>query len=237
MMMLHSNESHFSSSDYLMKIYSRLHERYGAQYWWPAEGPFEVVIGAILTQGTSWHGANKALLNLKSKGVLNPVALNGIDMMELASLIRPSVYYRAKADKISSFLQYLWENYDGNLQRMLDRQIHDLREELLSIYGIGEETADDIILYAAGKPIFVVDTYTKRILARVGVGPCSGTYKHLQQWLMENLPRDVDLFNDYHALLDQHGSTTCLKNAPDCAGCCLRDICDVGSQYERHMRA
>ena len=101
MMMLHSNESHFSSSDYLMKIYSRLHERYGAQYWWPAEGPFEVVIGAILTQGTSWHGANKALLNLKSKGVLNPVALNGIDMMELASLIRPSVYYWKSIAKVS----------------------------------------------------------------------------------------------------------------------------------------
>ena len=151
----------------LMDVYHRLYQRYGPQHWWPGDGAFEVIIGAILTQSASWTNVDKALDNLKAQGLLEPAALRAVPLDELASLIRPSVYFNAKALKIKAFVEYLGERYNDDLEALFQRDVHILRPELLSIYGIGEETADDILLYAAGKPVFVMDAYTRRILDRL----------------------------------------------------------------------
>ena len=211
----------------LLDIYGRLYSRYGPQYWWPGDGAFEVIIGAILTQAASWDNVDKALANLKAQGLLEPAALRAVDQEELAGLIRPSVYFNAKAQKVKAFIQHLGEHYNDDLGALLEKDAHHLRQELLSIYGIGEETADDIVLYAANKPIFVIDAYTRRILGRLGLDPTRDTYGSYQAIFMENLSHDANLFNEYHALLDRHGLETCRKGRPACAGCCLLDICPL----------
>ena len=214
----------------LLDIYGRLYSRYGPQHWWPGDSAFEVIIGAILTQAASWDNVDKALANLKAQGLLEPAALRAVDQGELADLLRPSVYFNAKARKVKAFVQHLGEHYDDDLEALLDKDAHHLRQELLSIYGIGEETADDIVLYAANKPIFVIDAYTRRILSRLGLEPDRDTYGSYQSIFMDNLPRDADLFNEYHALLDHHAAETCRKRKPACAGCCLLDICPAGAR-------
>ena len=214
----------------LLDIYKRLFRRYGPQHWWPGDGAFEVIIGAILTQAASWEGVDKALANLKARGLLEPAALRTVDQQELADLIKPSVYFNVKTQKIKAFVHHLWEHYNGNLEAMLDMDAHHLRGELMSIYGIGEETADDIVLYAANKPMFVIDSYTRRILGRLGLSPTRDTYASYQAIFMDNLPHDANLFNEYHALLDQHGSETCRKSTPACGECCLLDICPTGAR-------
>ena len=213
----------------LMNVFGRLYSRYGPQHWWPGDGAFEVIIGAILTQGTSWTNVDKALVNLKAKAILEPAALRNVEDGELGNLIKPSVYFNAKTKKVKAFSQHLGDIYGDNLKFLLEKDSYDLRQELLSIYGIGEETADDIILYAARKPVFVIDTYTRRILDRLDIGPTADTYASYQAVFMDNLPHDVDLFNEYHALLDRHGSETCFRRRPDCSGCCLLDICPTGA--------
>ncbi|MDP6494306.1 MAG: hypothetical protein QGI09_02530 [Dehalococcoidia bacterium] len=213
----------------LLDIYDWLLRRYGPQYWWPGDGAFEVIVGAILTQATSWGGVDKALINLKVRGLLEPAALRIVDQEELASLIKPSVYFNVKAQKLKAFVQYLWEHYNDDLGALLKRESHQLRQELLSVYGIGEETADDILLYAAGKPIFVIDAYTRRILSRLGFASTQDTYGSYQTIFMNNLPHDTSLFNEYHALLDRHAAETCLKKKPVCGECCLLDICPTGA--------
>lgn len=219
---------HTSLEKKLMNVFGRLYSRYGPQYWWPGDGAFEVIIGAILTQGTSWTNVDKALVNLKAKAVLEPSALRNVEDRELASLIKPSVYFNSKTKKLKAFSKHLGDIYSDNLEFLLEKDSHDLRQELLSVYGIGEETADDIILYAAHKPIFVVDTYTRRILERLDISPSSNTYASYQAIFMDNLPHDVGLFNEYHALLDKHGSETCLRRKPRCHECCLLEICPNG---------
>jgi len=214
----------------LLDIYDRLYIRYGPQHWWPADDAFEVIIGAILTQAASWDNVDKALVNLKAQGLLNPTALWAVDEGQLASLIRPSVYFNAKAQKIKAFVQHLREHYNDDMRSLLEKDADDLRQELLFIYGIGEETADDIVLYAAHKPIFVIDAYTRRILGRLGLEPARDTYGSYQAIFMENLSHDTELFNEYHALLDRHGGETCRKSKPACARCCLLDICPTGAQ-------
>ena len=214
----------------LLEIYDRLYSRYGPQHWWPGDGAFEVIIGAILTQAASWDGVDKALANLKAHGLLEPAALRAVDQEELAELIRPSVYFNAKAQKVKAFVQHLGEHYDDDLAVMLEKDAYLLRQELQSIYGIGEETADDIVLYAAHKPVFVIDAYTRRILSRLGIDPNRDTYGSYQAIFMENLSHDAKLFNEYHALLDHHAAETCRKGKPACAGCCLLDICLTGAR-------
>lgn len=213
----------------LPDIYKRLIRRYGPQHWWPGNGAFEVIVGAILTQATSWNGVDKAIANLKATGLLEPAALRTVSQEELAGLIRPSVYFNAKAQKLKAFVQHLWEHYDDDLEALLKRDANQLRHELLSIYGIGEETADDIVLYAARKPIFVIDAYTRRILGRLGLVPARETYGSYQAIFMDNLPHNADMFNEFHALLDQHAAETCRKNRPSCGECCLLDICPTGA--------
>ncbi len=208
----------------LLKIYDCLLGCYGPQHWWPGEGPFEVIIGAILTQSAAWGNVEKAIANLKAAGVLSPSALRQLPLPELSRLIFPSGYYNAKAVKIKAFVERLGERYSDDLGRLFAFDIARLRSELLSIHGIGDETADSIILYAARKPIFVIDAYTRRILRRLGLGPGRDSYAAFQAIFMENLPHDEALFNEYHALLVRHGKETC-RRAPICSRCCLGACC------------
>ena len=212
----------------LLEIYRRLYAHYGPQHWWPGESPLEMVLGAILTQGTAWTNVEKALANLKRADLLSVQALRDVAESDLAAMLRPSGYFNAKARKVKAFVNHLWDSYDGNLETFLCEETEWLREELLSIYGIGEETADDILLYAAGKPSFVIDTYTRRILERLAVEPPDGkSYQAYQRLFHGGLARDVSLYNEYHALLDRHGKETC-KKEPLCGGCCLLELCPSG---------
>ena len=213
-----------STGEKLQAIYRRLIDCYGPQHWWPADEPFEVIVGAILTQSTAWVNVEKAIGNLKQAGVLDRDSLYRISIEELAELIRPSGYYNMKARKVKAFVERLYE-YGGSLEQMFTPDIPYLRAELLSIYGIGQETADSIILYAAEKPVFVIDTYTQRIIGRLGMNPDYGNYGALQSLFMKNLPHNTRLFNQYHALLVQHGKSICRKTQPQCSKCCLKDIC------------
>ena len=205
-------------------IYQRLLDRYGPQHWWPADEPFEVIIGAILTQSTAWGNVEKAIGNLKKAGALNPIAIRELPVDDLAILIRPSGYYNAKARKLKAFVERLSESYGGSLEKLFALDTPNLREELLSIYGIGQETADSVILYAAQKPMFVIDAYTHRITNRLGLHPDKNSYAALQALFMDNLPGDEKLFNEYHALLVCLGKNACRKH-PVCHECCLDTIC------------
>ena len=208
----------------LKKIYRQLLDKYGAQHWWPAEAPFEMIVGAILTQSASWINVEKAIANLKDAGALSPQALRQLSLPEIAALIYPSGYYNAKAVKLKAFVQWLEEHYNDNLNLLFKTGAKCLRQKLLSIHGIGEETADSIMLYAAGKPIFVVDAYTRRIVNRIGIAPQNDSYHAYQMLFMENLPLDTTLFNEYHALLVQLAKDTCRKS-PFCHKCCLSNLC------------
>jgi len=212
----------------LLNVYERLFHSYGPQHWWPGDGAFEVIIGAILTQGVGWLGADKSITNLKSQGLMEPSALRTEDQAKIANLIRPSIYFNRKAQKIKSFVHHLGEYYNDDLDSLLEKDTQNLRHELLSIYGIGEETADDIVLYAANKPIFVIDTYTRRVLNRLSIIPNQDTYSSYQAIFMDNLPHNPTLFNEFHALLDRHAAETCRKNRPKCKECSLLDICPYG---------
>lgn len=218
---------------YLMDIYERLLGRYGPQHWWPAQTRFEIIIGAILTQSIAWSNVEKAIANLKTAQVLDPDVLHTLSVDELAQLIRPAGYYNAKARKIKALVSHLHEYYQHDLDALFAEELDTLRNELLSIYGIGPETADSIILYAAGKAIFVVDAYTRRLLSRLGLVSNKVNYSDLQATFEDNLPHRTLLFQEYHALIVQHAQTTCRKR-PLCTACPLLPICELGqSQIER----
>jgi len=197
---------------------------YGPQHWWPAKEPFEVMVGAILTQSAAWVNVEKAIANLRAAGALTPEALRQLTLSEIARLIRPCGYYNAKALKLKSLVHWLGERYDDNLDELFANDTDSLRRQLLSIHGIGQETADSIILYAGNKPIFVVDAYTRRIVSRIGLAPENNSYAAYQLLFMDNLPSDVRLYNEYHALLVCLGKTAC-RRRPLCQQCCLDKIC------------
>ena len=211
-------------SQALQDIYRRLLGSYGPQHWWPAEEPFEVMVGAILTQSAAWLNVEKAIVNLRAAGALSPEALRRLSLSEIAALIRPCGYYNAKARKLKSLAQWLGECCHDNLNELFANSVDHLRQHLLSVYGIGQETADSIILYAANKPIFVIDAYTCRIVNRIGLEPASNNYAAYQSLFMNNLPADVGLFNEYHALPVCLGKNVC-RNRPLCQRCCLQNIC------------
>lgn len=213
----------------LMDIYNRLLHAYGPQGWWPAESRFEMIAGAILTQAAAWRNVERALDNLRSAGIDEWSEVHALPVDTLAELVRPSGYFNTKARKLKAFAAHVCADYDGDLDRMFAADTATLRRELLGIYGIGPETADDILVYAAGKASFVIDAYTIRILKRVGHEPVGrDNYEGWQRLFHDNLPPDVALFNEYHALLDHHHKAACTKNAPRCHGCCLLDICSTG---------
>lgn len=276
------------SSIALMDIYERMLSAYGPQHWWPGESSLEVIIGAILTQSASWTNVEKAIDNLKNNGALSIQGLQRLPVSDLARLVYPSGYYNAKAAKIKAFVDWLYRNHDADLDNLFSLDTAELRQQLLGVYGIGEETADSIVLYAASKPMFVIDAYTRRIIDRLGttwgvqtpatgtpgslpgadhgqetsighdyghtnsrVHGCPldttsysndqrrnslpgwtpesrrkglGTYASYQALFMSNLPHDVAMFNEYHALLVRHGKDVC-KKKPICIGCCLATAC------------
>ena len=219
--------SRFALRRRLLDIYQRLYAHYGPQHWWPGESAFEVVVGAILTQSAAWANVEKAIANLKAAGVMSVEGLFAIPEAELAHLVYPAGYYNAKARKLKALAAMLFQRFDGNLERLLVLPLPELRRLLLETYGIGPETADSIILYAAGQPIFVVDAYTRRILPRLGLQPQRDDYGDWQALFGEHLPPDAALFNEYHALLVRHGKTLCRKD-PICLPCPLLDICPRG---------
>jgi endonuclease-3 related protein len=208
---------------FLMNIYRILYQAYGPRHWWPGETPFEVMIGAILTQNTSWRNVEKAIQKLKGKGVLNPEGIHRLKKSQLAPLIKSSGYFRIKADRLKSFVAFLFEEYDGNLKKMEREKLIELREKLLGVKGIGPETADSILLYGLKKPIFVVDAYTRRILSRHGVISEKASYEEVQKIFMDHLPLDEKLFNEYHALFVHLGKTMC-KKIPRCENCPLKGV-------------
>jgi Uncharacterized protein related to Endonuclease III len=208
----------------LQEIYRLLFQQYGPQHWWPGDSPFEVMVGAILTQSAAWQNVEKAITNLKTAGAMSPSAVRDLFTCDLAQLIRPSGYYHAKALKLQALARWLSEFCGDNLDKVFVTDTGLLRQQLLAVYGIGPETADCIPLYAANKPVFVIDAYTRRIITRLGLAPETDTYIAYQNLFTNKLPQDTRLFNEYHALLVRHGKETCRKQ-PVCAGCCLRAIC------------
>jgi endonuclease-3 related protein len=208
----------------LMAIYDRMLERFGPLAWWPAETPFEVCVGAILTQNTAWTNVEKAIIALKQAEVLSPNAMRDIDPEQLARLIRPAGYFNLKSNRLKEFVSWLFHNHSGSLKKMRTGNLQSLRPELLKVCGIGPETADSILLYAAEKSTFVVDAYTRRLFHRLGLLSDDANYDDTQALFMENLPAEVQLFNEYHAQIVEQCKLFCRKK-PLCAGCPLFDIC------------
>ena len=207
----------------ILKIYQRMFDALGPQQWWPGETPFEVVIGAILTQNTNWSNVEKAIKNLKTAGMLSPGGIQELSLPELAQLIRPSGFFNVKARRVKTFINWLFSRYEGNLSSMFAQDLQTLRDELLSVKGIGPETADSILLYAGNLPTFVVDAYTHRIFSRHGFISEESTYDEMKTFFEENLPKDVKLYNEYHALLVNIGKMFC-KPKKVCEQCPLRDL-------------
>ena len=208
----------------LFNIYKKLRKHFGFLNWWPGETPFEVMIGAILTQNTSWKNVETALNNLKREELLSFQKLRKIGDESLAELIRPSGYYNQKTKKIKNYLRFMSEEFGGSIEKMGRVPLDQMRGNLLSVKGIGPETADSILLYALGKRIFVVDAYTRRIFSRIGLVKAGWNYENLQKFFMNNLPDSLKLYNDYHAQVVILGKEICRKK-PKCPICPLSSLC------------
>ena len=208
----------------LLDIYRRLLDHFGPRHWWPAETPFEVMVGAILTQNTAWANVKQAIANLDGEGALEPKALAKVPLPKLRRLIRPSGYFNQKAKKLRAFLRFfLAEPYRGSIERLAAEDAETLREALLLIWGIGPETADSILLYALGKPVFVADAYTRRIFARLGLTAAQASYAELQEYFTRRLPPKLELYNDYHAQVVALGNKYC-RARPSCGLCPLQPL-------------
>jgi len=215
-------------------VLQRLAGRYGPLGWWPGESSFEIITGAILTQRTAWTNVQIALANLKAAGALSPAAMRALPDDELAALIRPSGFYRGKVRKLRAFLDLLFERFGGDLDLMLATPAEDLRPLLLATHGIGPETADAVLLYAARHPRFVIDAYTRRAFSRIGIRPERDTYDAWQRLFEDAVPPDVAAYAEYHALVIVHGKDVC-RTRPRCAECVLGDVCETG--LRRHQVA
>ncbi|QMU56675.1 MAG: endonuclease III domain-containing protein [Candidatus Mycalebacterium zealandia] len=207
-------------------------ERYGAQNWWPAQTAFECVVGAILTQNTAWTNVEKAIAQLKSETEITPGKIDKMPAAKLARLIKPSGYFNQKARRLKIFARFVARDYGGNIGALLTEETGKLRKILLALEGIGPETTDSIILYAAEKPVFVIDAYTKRIASRHGFAPQSASYGEAQELFAVNLPRETELFNEYHALIVRTAKQFCHKKEPDCENCPLKnDLTHSGATH------
>ena len=204
----------------LEAIFETLNAHFGDLHWWPGETPFEIIVGAILTQNTNWNNVATAIAALKEAGLLTPRALYDAEDAAVARLIRPSGYYNVKTKRLKAFLVFLHTRYGGDLNAMFDEDMWTLRQQLLDIKGIGAETADSILLYGGAKPVFVVDAYTRRILDRHGLITPDWSYGEVQSLFMDLLPQNTSLYNQYHALLVQVGKEFC-KKKPLCEACPL----------------
>jgi endonuclease-3 related protein len=217
------NKINKSHSKLLIHIYNELYKHFGPQHWWPGDTPFEIAVGAILTQNTNWGNVEKAIGNLKRERLLNCRALYKLHSKKLASLIKPSGYFNLKTKRLKNFVSYLSEKYGGSMARMMKKEMNILRRELLDINGIGPETADSILLYALNKPSFVIDAYTKRVLQRHGIVKEKITYHEMQELFHDSFPADTALYNEYHALLVMTGKEFC-RPKPRCEGCPLQPL-------------
>jgi endonuclease-3 related protein len=208
------------TGDRLMEMYHLMLNHFGPQHWWPAADALEMMVGAILTQNTSWKNVEKAIKNLKKRSILNIRALHSISVPELAEEIRPAGYFNIKAARLKNLINFIVERYNGDVSMLLTEKTDILREGLLSIRGVGSETADSILLYAVGRPIFVIDSYTHRILNRHGLADDQASYHELQELFMDNLAEDTGLFNEFHALIVGIGKQYC-RRKPLCGNCPL----------------
>jgi endonuclease-3 related protein len=208
--------------DRLELFYKKLYRAFGPQYWWPAKSRFEVIIGAILTQNTSWQNVEKAIANLKKAKALSARKLRRMPKGEIARLIKPSGFFNIKSKRLKEFLRFYFKSYKGDMKRLIRQNAQALRRQLLSVNGIGPETADSILLYALDKPVFVVDAYTKRIFSRHKFIPKNASYDEVQNLFSKNLKDEVKLYNEYHALLVRLAKDYCLKSNPKCSLCPVR---------------
>jgi endonuclease-3 related protein len=204
----------------LRQVYEQLLSAFGPQHWWPGESPFEVLVGAVLTQNTSWKNVARAIDNLRDADVLSAASMYNLAPDELAELIRPAGYYRLKAKRLRNLLELIMREHDGSLEAMFATDLTTLREQLLSVNGVGPETADSICLYAAEMPTFVVDAYTARVLKRHGWIEPEADYYAIKEHFESQLDDDVQLFNEFHALLVRVGNQHC-RRTPKCDGCPL----------------
>jgi endonuclease-3 related protein len=215
-----------SSSTVFLNIYNTLYRTFGPQHWWPGDSPFEIMVGAILAQNTNWRNASSAIERIRRARLLHPKKLLE-NRRRIPQLIKPSGFYRVKSQYLQHFLRYFMDTYGGSVKRMSAQKTGVLRKELLTIKGIGPETADSILLYALGKRIFVVDTYTRRILSRHHMIDTHDSYDRIQDTIQHNLPTRKRLFNEFHALLVRTGKEYCKKNDPLCS------VCPLGTMLPR----
>ncbi len=224
----------------LLAIYDRLVKKNGLRNWWPVKydnfdsdgnntGGFEIVAGAILVQNTTWANAERALGNMHDAGIWGYRAVDEIPEAKLVETIRSSGYYNTKTKKLKAFVRVMVTEYAGDDANFFDLELPDLRHRLLDIYGIGEETADDIILYAAKKPSFVIDSYTRRLVDRLGWRVDGNKYSDYQRLFSSRLEPDVEMWGEFHAQLDGHAARVCRKSNPLCHECVLLDICPSGA--------
>lgn len=209
-----------STNRRLMEMFDFILAYFGPQHWWPCESELEMMVGAILTQNTSWGNVEKAIVNLKANGLLSIESLHSLSLPVLAENIRPAGYFNIKAKRLKNLINFLVDSFQGDIELFLSEDTDVLREGLLSVKGIGPETADSILLYAVKRPIFVIDAYTHRILNRHGMANDEASYYDLQELFMDNLPEDTKLFNEFHALIVITGKELCRKK-PLCSICPL----------------
>lgn len=208
----------------LQQVYRLLYQRHGPQHWWPANSPFEVMVGAILVQNTNWQNVERAIACLEGEIRLSPQQVLEIGEEHLAELIRPAGYFRVKAGRLRNFCSYLLDA--GDLDSLQELSTPDLRAGLLSVKGVGPETADDMLLYAFERPVFVVDAYTRRIFSRIGWIEGGEGYESLRLSVQRAMPAQVRMLNEFHALLVRHAKASCHKRIPACAACCIASICN-----------
>jgi endonuclease-3 related protein len=213
----------------LLHYFEAMSGALGPMRWWPARTPFEVIVGAILTQSTSWGNVERAIANLRSGRMLTPRAISAAHSSRLAAMVRPSGYFRQKAKKLKAFVRFLEQEYGGSLKRMFDMPTAELRDKLLSVHGIGPETADSILLYAGNHPVFVVDAYTHRIFERHGITSGKPDYENVRTMFEAALPHDPQLLNEFHALVVNTGKNWCRKSAPRCGECPLASLLPAAS--------
>lgn len=214
--------SSFSPLPQLRAYYDVLFQAHGPQHWWPGRTRFEVIVGAILTQSTSWTNVERAITALRRENLLSAMALEHLPLARLSKLIRSSGYFRQKARKLKAFVHFLRLRYQGSLDKMFATPTLELREQLLGVHGIGPETADSILLYAGNHPVFVVDAYTRRILERHQLIDGKHSYEQMRRLFEQNLPLSPQLYNEFHALIVHTGKHFCRKRQPDCDRCALR---------------
>ena len=207
----------------LETIYASLYTAFGQQHWWPGDTPLEIAVGAILTQNTNWRNVEKAIQNLKRGKMLSAQALHAIDPKSLAALIRPAGYYNIKTRRLKNFIGFLMADYRGSMKQMAREDLQVIRNKLLSVNGIGQETADSIILYALERPVFVIDAYTKRIFSRHDILNHDLPYEAFQLLFHTGIRNEVQLFNEYHALLVRLAKEFC-RTTPCCSGCPLEGV-------------